>query len=344
MNKKEKMEEYIYFRRDNIAKEINNLSTKMKRLEYEKLECSGKMEEIQKNLDVGKNLFFVDKSDVTFVKKEISQLERRISEIDKEIALHELDWQNKMKEKYIVEDIISDLEKPESYETVTYDKFLISEEIYRKIANNIKEEVIQETTRALQKSQLCENVMDVDIMRAKLELKDIYQFLKNSIIKMRNFIYEITPVNIVDEDLEKSIINFITYIENQCDVHISFGRKGTTMKIENDIIWIIIRFMQCVIEVDSSIDINIILEYLEKKISVQLVCSKKDSVEETDVDFIKNKKINTINFNGIMDREKKTILDLKVIEEKIQSMNGDYDNNIKENEKEYIVVIPIENK
>lgn len=320
MNKKEKMEEYIYFRRDNIAKEINNLSSKMKRLEYEKMECSRKVEEIQKNLDVGKNLFFVDKSDITFVKKEISQLEKRILEIDREILLYKADWEIKMKEKYIVENIISDLEKPEEYEPIIYDKFLISEEIYQKFAQKIKKEVIQETTRALQKSELCENVIDVDIMRAKLELKDINQFLKDSIIKMRNFIYDVTPIDIVHQDLEKSIIKLITYIENQCDMHVSFGRKGTAIKIENDIIWIIIRLMQCVIEIDNGVDINILLEYMEKKISFQIICSKKE---------------------GIIKGKNNAIFDLKIIEEKIQTINGTFENNIKENEKSYIVFIPV---
>lgn len=320
MNKKEKMEEYIYFRRDNIAKEINNLSSKMKRLEYEKMECSRKVEEIQKNLDVGKNLFFVDKSDITFVKKEISQLEKRILEIDREIVLYKADWEIKMKEKYIVENIISDLEKPEEYEPIIYDKFLISEEIYQKFAQKIKKEVIQETTRALQKSELCENVIDVDIMRAKLELKDINQFLKDSIIKMRNFIYDVTPIDIVHQDLEKSIIKLITYIENQCDMHVSFGRKGTAIKIENDIIWIIIRLMQCVIEIDNGVDINILLEYMEKKISFQIICSKKE---------------------GIIKEKNNAIFDLKIIEEKIQTINGTFENNIKENEKSYIVFIPV---
>lgn len=292
----------------------------MKRLEYEKMECSRKVEEIQKNLDVGKNLFFVDKSDITFVKKEISQLEKRILEIDREIVLYKADWEIKMKEKYIVENIISDLEKPEEYEPIIYDKFLISEEIYQKFAQKIKKEVIQETTRALQKSELCENVIDVDIMRAKLELKDINQFLKDSIIKMRNFIYDVTPIDIVHQDLEKSIIKLITYIENQCDMHVSFGRKGTAIKIENDIIWIIIRLMQCVIEIDNGVDINILLEYMEKKISFQIICSKKE---------------------GIIKEKNNAIFDLKIIEEKIQTINGTFENNIKENEKSYIVFIPV---
>lgn len=197
-----------------------------------------------------------------------------------------------MREKCILEDIISDLEMPKEHENIVYDKFIISEEIYQSIAKKIKEETIQETTRALQKSELCENVIDFDLMRAKLELRDINQFLKHFIIQMRNFIYDVNPIEIVHEDVEKSIIQFISYIENQWNMNFSFGRKGTTIKIEDDVIWIIIRFMQCIIEYDSSVDINITLEYLESKISFQVICSKKnDNMKATEIDFNEKKKM-----------------------------------------------------
>ena len=46
----------------------------------------------------------------------------------------------------------------------------------------------------------------------------------------------------------------------------------------------------------------------------------------------------------VIDRKNNSIFDLKIIEEKIQSMNGVFENNIKENEKSYILHIPVANK
>ena len=46
----------------------------------------------------------------------------------------------------------------------------------------------------------------------------------------------------------------------------------------------------------------------------------------------------------VIDRGNNSIFDLKIIEEKIQSMNGIFENNIKENEKSYILHIPVANK
>lgn len=345
MKKYKKMEEYIYFRIDNITKEISYLSSKIKKLEYEKLECSRKMEEIQKNLDVGKNLFFVDKSDITFVKSETEQLENRILEIERESKILESDWQNKMKEKYILDDIVSDVEKLIDDEPILYDKFKISEEIYQKFAEKVKEDTIQETTRALQKSELCENVIDFDIMRAKLELEDINKFLKKSIRELRRFIYDVNPIDIVFGDLEKSIIKLIAFIENQSDIEITFGKKGTAVQVEQEIIWIVIRFMQCVIELDRKLIVKIILEYMEGGIQIQITCTQNNKNNDITVDkipYFDTKDRDSLNNNRKIKNQSEFFGNLNIIQEKIESIHGTYEENIKEDEKNYIIYFPME--
>lgn len=50
-----------------------------------------------------------------------------------------------------------------------------------------------------------------------------------------------------------------------------------------------------------------------------------------------------LNINEVIGRGNNSILNLEIIEEKIQSMNGIMESNIKENEKRYSVLIPVKN-
>lgn len=334
MNEHIEVNEYIYFRRDKLTEKINELSSKIKKLEYEKMECLRKLEEIKKNEDIGKNVFFVDKSESKFAENEILQIEDRVNVIEQEIDGYQAKWLSEVKEKQIVDDIITEMEKAKDYQPVMLDRYLIQEEIYQTLASYIKDSYIQETIGALQKSELCENIIEFDMMRTKLMMEDINQFLRESIKKMRNFIYYVNPIIIQNQNLEENIIRMIDLMENQVDVNISFRKKGEIYDVEPEIIWIVIRFMQCVITSDEKISTEIRLEYLEDEIKIYVLCNPIKNEDSSKDKIIYEKKADKENY----------VIDMEVIKEKINIMGGILECGIDENVKTYKLSIPIKNE
>lgn len=331
MNKNIKVNEYILFRRDKLTEQINELSSKMKKLEYEKMECLRKLEEIKKNQDIGKNVFFVDKSESKFAENEILQIKDRINVIEQEIDKYQTKWQGDVKEKQILDDIITETKEEKENQPVMLDRYLIQEEIYQTLANYIKNSYIQESICALQKSELCENIIEFDIMRTKFMMEDINQFLRESIQKMRNFIYYVNPIIMQNQNLEKNIIRLIDLMENQVDVNISFKKNGEIYDVETEIIWIVIRFMQCVITTDEKISAEIRLEYLEEGIKIYVVCNSMKNEDSSNDKLVYEKKSDEENY----------VIDMEVIKEKIIRMGGILECVIDENVKTYKLFIPI---
>ncbi|WP_310603619.1 sensor histidine kinase [Anaerosporobacter sp.] len=100
-------------------------------------------------------------------------------------------------------------------------KLLETQEIERKrIARELHDSPVQNLTTLIHKTELCTRLVDLDPIRAKLELQTMIGTIKTTINDMRNIIYDLRPMSLEDLGL---VITVKRYIKQFID--------STTMKV-----------------------------------------------------------------------------------------------------------------
>lgn len=94
-----------------------------------------------------------------------------------------------------------------------YDDLYLLEiqEIERKrISNELHDTTVQNLTMLVHKAELCEQLIDKDVLQAKLELLTMKDTLRKTIQELRNIIYNLRPMTVDDLGLTETIERFIS--------------------------------------------------------------------------------------------------------------------------------------
>lgn len=89
-------------------------------------------------------------------------------------------------------------------------KLLEIQEIERKrIARELHDTTVQNLTNLVHKTELCTKFVDIDPIRAKLELQTMISTIKTTINDMRNIIYDLRPMSLEDLGLVITVKRYI---------------------------------------------------------------------------------------------------------------------------------------
>lgn len=89
-------------------------------------------------------------------------------------------------------------------------KLLEIQEIERKrIARELHDTTVQNLTNIVHKTELCTKFVDIDPIRAKLELQTMISTIKTTINDMRNIIYDLRPMSLEDLGLVITVKRYI---------------------------------------------------------------------------------------------------------------------------------------
>jgi two-component system sensor histidine kinase DegS len=90
----------------------------------------------------------------------------------------------------------------------------------KRIARDLHDSTVQSLTNLKHKTELITRLIDMDSVRAKLELQSMIQTLKSTIDEMRNVIYDLRPMSIDDLGLIATINKYINEIRTNNAVEI----------------------------------------------------------------------------------------------------------------------------
>lgn len=84
----------------------------------------------------------------------------------------------------------------------------------KRIARDLHDTTVQNMTNIMQKTELCTRLIDIDTIRAKLELQTMIKTIKATINDMRNIIYNLRPMSIDDLGLVPTVERYIKDYNN----------------------------------------------------------------------------------------------------------------------------------
>jgi two-component system sensor histidine kinase DegS len=248
------------------------------------------------------------------IKQKISELENKQNMLICKInglktAAKYLDISNKKKEK-------GESEKGLENKTKLTDKglgILEAQEIERqRIARDLHDTTVQNLTSLVHKSELCIKLLDIDMIRAKLELSSMSSTLKMIINDMRGIIYNLKPMTLDDLGLTITIQRYANRIINLNNIQVKVTSNEEPKEILSVIKLTIFRIIQeaCnnIIKHAKASSINIDINYQDSIINVV--------ISDNGMGF---------NIEGLDVPEQSSSFGLSIMKERITLLSGTLD-------------------
>jgi two-component system, NarL family, sensor histidine kinase DegS len=111
-------------------------------------------------------------------------------------------------------------------------KILETQENERKrIARDLHDSVVQNMTSMMHKTELCTKLIDVDPIRAKLELQTMVSTIKSTINDMRSIIYNLRPMSLDDLGLIATIEKYIIDFKKNYEVNLNLKVNNEELQV-----------------------------------------------------------------------------------------------------------------
>ncbi|MBU5675621.1 sensor histidine kinase [Alkaliphilus sp. MSJ-5] len=98
----------------------------------------------------------------------------------------------------------------------------VREEEHQRIARDIHDGPAQALTNAIIKTEVCERLIDIDIVKAKNEIQELKKVLRNSIKDIRGIIYNLHPMALDDIGFIPTIQRYIHNFQSDTNIEVDF--------------------------------------------------------------------------------------------------------------------------
>lgn len=154
----------------------------------------------------------------------------------------------------------------------------------KRIARELHDSTIQTLTMLIYRAELCNKIIDKDVIRTKLEIELMIKSLKESIDDIRNTIYDLHPMSIDDLGLAVTIERYLKKLSQTSEVEFKFsmeGKDNISNKIENLTVYRLIQECCCnIIKHSNGAQATIYLSYTDASIKLKIEDNGKGISEE----------------------------------------------------------------
>ncbi|SHO54262.1 sensor histidine kinase [Anaerocolumna xylanovorans] len=238
----EQLRDTLYYIDDNeqmVQREMNQININLKILEEKK-------KKIQKSIssflvdNVSEDVYLLNMNDSDL---KVADLKNEKQRIEKEIKEEEEKFLECIKRKNNLENIKNcfytlkgnlceetyDIHKDtfegaKGNDKISYELGLsiieTQENERKRIARDLHDSTVQNLTTMMHKTELCTRLIDIDPVRAKLELQTMVGTIKTTINDMRNIIYGLRPMTLDDLGLIPAIEKYIRDVSNNYNIKV----------------------------------------------------------------------------------------------------------------------------
>jgi two-component system sensor histidine kinase DegS len=165
----------------------------------------------------------------------------------------------------------------------------IQEKERQRIARDLHDSTVQNLTSLVHKTELCNRLIEIDTIRAKLELTSMSGMIKTVINDMRAIIYDLKPMSLDDLGLIITVERYVKQLKEVHDIELLIHHNNEIKGILPVINLTLFRIIQeacCnIIKHANATKIDISIFYTEEEITI----SVKDNGIGFDVEIQKNK-------------------------------------------------------
>lgn len=313
--------EYLKKQKHHLEEKRRKLRDERKKYHAELEECQKKKELLERKLHHSTEQFFTvmevaEETELKEVNQKIAWLSEECISREKE----EKKYAEKIGHINAILSLLEDDGKKEDEAVLSGMDFLCAQEYERKrIAMELHDSTVQNLTNMVHKTELCMRVIDMDPIRAKLEMESLCNTIRESIDEMRGIIYNLRPMAIDDLGLGIAAERFIKQLQlDNPGKKIVFCLEGEEPELEPVVKLTIFRTLQeaCnnAIKHAEADNICVRLSYGE---DIELY------IEDDGIGF----QLDNLNLDG---EDKKKHFGLSIMKERVIFMNGEFSIDSKE--------------
>lgn len=271
---------------DEVKNEIQLLTQKRKEL-YMKLKekefVRFEMESNKINNTILFSPIISKENDTSVIDNEINQLNELLEQLDKEEDKLQDRCQVYMQASQCIDKFTEDINKreKENKEVPKRKKIDIGINILQaqeserqRIARDLHDSTVQNLTGLVHKTELCKKLIDIDVIRAKLELITMSNTIKSLINEMRDIIYDLKPMSLEDLGLIATVERYAKQIRNNHGLRVNIRYNNEEKSVLSVINLTLFRVIQeaChnIVKHAKATTIDIDINYKENEIVVTI--------------------------------------------------------------------------
>ena len=148
------------------------------------------------------------------------------------------------------------------------------EEERQRIARDIHDGPAQSMLNVVIKADICERLIDINVEKAREELRNLKKLVRYSLQDIRKIIYKLRPMSLDDLGLLPTLQKFLLTFQEESGIAISFKTRGTISNMKSEVSLTIFRIVQ---EAISNVNkhanaqnVAVNLEFLEDQIRLYI--------------------------------------------------------------------------
>lgn len=120
----------------------------------------------------------------------------------------------------------------------------VQEEERKRVAREIHDGPAQLLSNVVLKAELCERMLDVDLEKAREELRDLKKTVRDSLQDVRRIIYNLRPMSLDDLGLIPTLQRYVITIQEESGIAVSFQTNGVQPELKSEISLTVLRIIQ----------------------------------------------------------------------------------------------------
>lgn len=144
----------------------------------------------------------------------------------------------------------------------------------QRIARDLHDTTVQNLTAMIHKLEFCQQIIDADAIRAKIEMQLMINAIRETVDGMREIIYDLRPMSFDDIGFKETLLRAIEKLQKNTDMKIQFDIKGDICKLTPAYELTILRIIQEAVnnckKHSQAEKINITIAYNENQIIIEI--------------------------------------------------------------------------
>lgn len=149
------------------------------------------------------------------------------------------------------------------------------EEERQRVARDIHDGPAQLMSNVVLKAEICERMIDIDLEKAREELRNLKKVVRDSLQDVRKIIYNLRPMSLDDLGLIPTLQRYVLTFQEESGIAVSFQTRGIQPELKSVISLTVFRIVQeamnNVVKHAEAKNISVHLEFLQTELKLFVI-------------------------------------------------------------------------